>query len=137
MKRREFLKTVCIASACVLPACKSTIEYAPSHFKSGRLVVNKQLFNQINNITIHYQGSTLGVIKLSDNSFAASLMTCTHQGCGIAHESSGYICPCHGARFNQLGQVIKGPAKIDLTRFETTTDKDFVYIHLPKIRHSK
>lgn len=136
MKRREFLKTVCIASACVLPACKSTVEYAPSHFKNGRLMVEKQLFNQVNSVTIRYQDDTLGIIKLIDNTYAASLMTCTHQGCGIAHETGGYICPCHGARFNPLGQVIKGPAKINLTRFDTSTDRDFVYIHLPKVRQS-
>lgn len=136
MKRREFLKTVCIASACVLPACKSTVEYAPSHFKNGRLMVEKQLFNQVNSVTIRYQGDTLGIIKLIDNTYAASLMTCTHQDCGIAHETGGYICPCHGARFNPLGQVIKGPAKINLTRFDTSTDRDFVYIHLPKVRKS-
>ena len=45
---------------------------------------------------------------------------CTHLG-GIVHWNSAeetWDCPCHGSRFDKLGQVINGPANKDLAQIE-------------------
>jgi menaquinol-cytochrome c reductase iron-sulfur subunit len=44
---------------------------------------------------------------------------CTHLGCTIRldAEQSGFTCPCHGSKFKQDGDVLKGPAKKPLVRF--------------------
>ncbi len=61
------------------------------------------------------------------------MLRCTHLGCGIEFDqnSDGFVCPCHGATFNSQGEVTKGPAKENLTTFVTSSDEEFVYIHLP------
>jgi Rieske Fe-S protein len=130
MKRRDFLKTACLATTCILPACKSTVQHAKAELVNNRLVVEKSLLTTQNTITIAHNANSIGIVKLNDNNFAASLLTCPHRGCAVAPNVDGFICPCHGARFDSLGQVTKGPAEENLTRYITSTDQQFIYIHL-------
>jgi Rieske Fe-S protein len=44
---------------------------------------------------------------------ALSLM-CTHQQCPVKPEGQGFLCPCHGSRFDYEGRVLNGPAQVDL-----------------------
>jgi len=39
---------------------------------------------------------------------------CTHLGCIIEKQESGFICPCHGSCYNDEGKVLKGAAPVDL-----------------------
>ena len=44
---------------------------------------------------------------------------CTHQGCHVPYcESSGWFeCPCHGSRFDRIGERRQGPAPRGLDHF--------------------
>ena len=45
---------------------------------------------------------------------------CTHQSCmlkAFEREESGYVCVCHGSRFDAEGKVLTGPADRDLPRY--------------------
>lgn len=43
---------------------------------------------------------------------------CTHLGCILERsEEDGFLCPCHGSRFNDTGKVISGPAPRPLAFF--------------------
>ena len=48
--------------------------------------------------------------------------TCTHLGCTVAWNSSTQQveCPCHGACYDLLGQVLRGPAREPLARLRVT-----------------
>jgi len=37
-------------------------------------------------------------------------LVCTHLGCLVNVVSDGFACPCHGSRFDQNGNVRRGPA---------------------------
>ena len=49
--------------------------------------------------------------------FAISLI-CTHLGCIVSKVSEGFICPCHGSKYDENGTVVKGPAPRALDWFE-------------------
>lgn len=44
--------------------------------------------------------------------FAAVSAVCTHLGCTVRHVAGeGFVCPCHGSRFDPAGRVVDGPAR--------------------------
>ena len=66
------------------------------------------------------------VRRASDKDYAAFSARCTHHGCVIGYDAARttFTCPCHGAQFNDLGQVIKPPARRPLNALATKFDKD-------------
>lgn len=58
------------------------------------------------------------VARTDTNSFVACSAICTHKGCEVeyAHDDKLFICPCHGARYDLQGNVVRGPAKLPLAR---------------------
>lgn len=61
------------------------------------------------------------VARTGLTSIVACSAICTHKGCTVAyeHESGQFVCPCHGARYETTGKVVKGPAKRDLKSYKT------------------
>ncbi len=51
------------------------------------------------------------VILNSGAGITAISLVCTHLGCTVEDNGAGFSCPCHGSRYDQAGQVIKGPAQ--------------------------
>ena len=39
---------------------------------------------------------------------------CTHLGCVPIDDKGGWICPCHGSRYDTAGRVTRGPAPLNL-----------------------
>ncbi len=64
----------------------------------------------------------------NENQFQAVSLTCTHLGCTMSRSGTGFICPCHGSRFDSSGKVLAGPANRPLEKFavQVTTDKRIV-----------
>ena len=60
------------------------------------------------------------VARTGESSFVACSAICPHKGCEVEyfHDDKLFICPCHGARFDLEGKVVKGPAKTPLARHE-------------------
>lgn len=64
---------------------------------------------------------------------AAGLMAlfqrCVHLGCRVpwCSPSQGFECPCHGSKYNSIGEYFAGPAPRNLDRFEVE-DRNGRYI---------
>ena len=56
--------------------------------------------------------------------------TCTHLGCTVAWNSASQQveCPCHGARYDLQGQVLRGPAREPLVRMQVTAGVDGIRV---------
>ncbi|NND83701.1 MAG: ubiquinol-cytochrome c reductase iron-sulfur subunit [Acidimicrobiia bacterium] len=54
-----------------------------------------------------------------DASLVALFQTCVHLGCRVpwCAPSQGFECPCHGSKYNSVGEFIAGPAPRNLDRF--------------------
>jgi len=71
------------------------------------------------------------ISRASANAFVAIDAVCTHEGCTITGANTeGYVCPCHGSRYNRNGQVLAGPAKASLRQYATTFTDGIVVIAL-------
>ncbi len=59
----------------------------------------------------------VAIVKEEANLLALDL-ACTHLGCTVSANASGFACPCHGSRFACGGQRLAGPAKDGLRRLQ-------------------
>ncbi len=57
--------------------------------------------------------------------------TCPHLGCRINRaDGSELLCPCHGSRFNQQGQVVNGPATHNLRPLSFALDRTNAFLRV-------
>lgn len=56
--------------------------------------------------------------------YSAISLSCTHLGCTIEEDGEGFICPCHGSRYNKDGLVLQGPAKQPLRALRVEKAED-------------
>lgn len=61
-------------------------------------------------------GAPAYLLHPATETFVAFNATCSHQGCPVSYVGPGFRCPCHGATYDQNGQVTGGPAPAPLTR---------------------
>jgi Rieske Fe-S protein len=54
--------------------------------------------------------------------FVAFSRACTHEGTRVNLSGSGFLCPNHGARFDNNGNVTLGPANRALSQLTTSYD---------------
>jgi cytochrome b6-f complex iron-sulfur subunit len=52
------------------------------------------------------------------NKIGAISMVCQHLGCTVAASNTGYDCPCHGSKYDDMGNVTHGPALVQLFWFD-------------------
>jgi menaquinol-cytochrome c reductase iron-sulfur subunit len=55
---------------------------------------------------------------------------CTHLGCAYRWEAQkeSFVCPCHGSRFSENGQVLIGPAERPLDRYLVKIEGDRLWL---------
>ena len=60
------------------------------------------------------------LVQRDERGLRAMSLVCTHLGCIVHGEEGGFICPCHGSRFDSSGRVTAGPAPSRLRYLEVT-----------------
>jgi len=60
------------------------------------------------------------VVRTTDDAAVALSATCTHEGCLLAYAPSKQTlaCPCHDADFSLQGDVIHGPPRFPVPRYD-------------------
>jgi thiosulfate dehydrogenase (quinone) large subunit len=61
-------------------------------------------------------GTPAHLLRPAPDTFLAFNATCSHQGCPVSYVGPGFRCPCHGATYDENGQVTGGPAPAPLVR---------------------
>lgn len=60
----------------------------------------------------------------TDEGLHAISSICQHLGCIVNQVEWGFLCPCHGSRYNETGKVIGGPAPRGLPWLEISQEID-------------
>ncbi len=70
------------------------------------------------------------VIRGEGEEFFALSTKCTHLGCPVGWNAEEHTidCSCHGSRFQHSGEVLAGPAKQPLRRFDVARDGETLVI---------
>lgn len=65
-----------------------------------------------------FEGHKIAVYKDANGNLHVVNPTCTHLKCSVAWNAAelSWDCPCHGARYSPEGEVLNGPANIDLKK---------------------
>jgi len=60
---------------------------------------------------------------------------CVHLGCRVpwCNSSQGFECPCHGSKYNSVGEYNAGPAPRNLDRFEIELQGDRLIVKTSRI----
>jgi Rieske Fe-S protein len=69
---------------------------------------------------VKYEGNSIALYKDDQGSLFALNPVCTHAKCIVSWNGSekSWDCPCHGARYNIMGDVLTGPARKNLEIIE-------------------
>ena len=51
------------------------------------------------------------VIFNKGGEITATSLVCTHLGCSVEADGTGFSCPCHGSKYDLDGHVTNGPAQ--------------------------
>lgn len=145
MERIKFIKTFCYSAigiplgVTLVQSC-GAIYYATSTREVGKLVVarsefmkvkkNKQVSRSFVLLKTDGIGFPICLYKTNEDTYIASLLKCTHNGCELNVGGGIYSCPCHGSEFSTTGKVLEGPADQDLKTFKTEADHENIYIYL-------
>lgn len=124
--RRQFVRAGTAAMAAViLPGCASLVaRRVPLVDGLVRLSLRQhpELSERGGSLRLLPDGWTepLYVMSLDDGAFAALSPICTHRGCTVEPDGTGFTCPCHGSEYDRRGLVLKGPAERNLQQFPAT-----------------
>lgn len=142
MNRNTFLKLIsstCLVSGGVLQTLTgcTTVHRVSVVAQKARLTVPKTEFNLDNGnsramilVKEYSQAFPIALYRSSPNEYTALWMECTHQGCEVKAQPHYLVCPCHGSEYDANGNVVLGPAEVNLKSFDLTTDHENIYIHL-------
>ncbi|GHN01834.1 hypothetical protein WSM22_33230 [Cytophagales bacterium WSM2-2] len=147
MNRREFISTTCFTCiggtslSALLTSCGST-KYVNGALETSGISIplsefvyeqkGKLLSRQF--VVVHHDELEfpIYVYKISENSYSALWMKCTHQGSELNASGDHLYCSSHGSEFDKTGKVTHGPAEKSLRSFPVTTTIDKIIIELKK-----
>ncbi len=72
--------------------------------------------------TVRYNEQNRFYIFSDEEGLYAISAVCTHLGCVVNANKDGFICPCHGSRFDRMGKVSHGPAPKNLPWYPIAPD---------------
>jgi Rieske Fe-S protein len=125
--RRDFLTRAghTVAGVCTLSALAGGVRVAMPAFEEGpaqRFPLGRLSDFKMSALT-WLQDRDLFVIRNEDGLGAFS-SRCTHLGCVVRRTAQGFVCPCHGAEYGPLGEVISGPARRPLPWYRVWLARD-------------
>lgn len=138
IKRRDFLKSVGACALCghglaaVMPGSGAAVADDGYLLRDNAFSVNKSVFATARFILLKHPAleHPVSLLRIDEARYSALLMSCTHQRCATEWNKDHYICPCHGSRFSETGEVIRGLARASLRAFPVEVLEDRIVVKL-------
>jgi thiosulfate dehydrogenase [quinone] large subunit len=137
--RRDFLKTGAVIGAGFLihaTGCAAGLRNIQINPRNGRLTVDSALYEELAAVGGAVQimpsptSDPLILTRSGASTFHALSSVCTHLGCRVRANPSGFRCPCHGSAFDFTGAVVNGPANEPLPVYAVTVEGTVITIDL-------
>jgi Rieske Fe-S protein len=139
MERREFVRISCLLCVAIggvvtlaeLEACASAPALETEmRDKAVALPLAQFTGGEIQIVRPKNFGFDIAVRKLSDGTFAAFILRCTHASNQLEYDGSFFRCSLHGSTFSLDGTVARGPASKPLQSLTTRVEGPNVIIQL-------
>lgn len=138
IKRRDFLKSVGASALCgpglamAMPGSGTARADDGYLLRNNTFSVNKSAFATARFILLNHPAleHPVSLLRIDEARYSALLMSCTHQRCATEWNKDHYVCPCHGSRFSETGEVIRGLARASLRSFPVEVLKDRIVVKL-------
>jgi len=105
--RRLSLPVIGLAGLASIPFVISSL-IPRKVIENNRILIGKSDDFPINQMTFLPQ-PRLYILR-DHEGIAAMSAICTHLGCVVVKDASGFLCPCHGSSYSIKGIVLTGPA---------------------------
>jgi cytochrome b6-f complex iron-sulfur subunit len=127
VSRRDFLKLLrtAVLAACGLLGLGGLIRFLEAQTEPApRTDFDLGLVSDFTTGSRMLRPEIPALISRTDAGFSILSLVCTHLGCTVENKPEGFICPCHGSRFDLNGKVTRGPAfqPLRFLRYEITQD---------------
>lgn len=95
-----------------------------AYFPQGKLWLTKYPAGAISKASAVYEAELAGM----EAGYVALWQTCPHLGCRVPEcvTSQWFECPCHGSKYNQVGEYKAGPAPRGMDRFALLVEGDTI-----------
>ncbi len=125
--RRDFLARagITLAGAGLLAAGAGALRFALPAFEGGpspRFSPGRLADFRVNTLTRLLERDLF--VMRSPEGIGVFSARCTHLGCTVQRTAEGFVCPCHGARYGPLGEVVSGPARKALPWYQVWIEPD-------------
>jgi len=127
LSRRDVLvaATSAVAAGCGLLAVAGAVRFAvPETTEGASQRFPLGLPSDFKARTVTWLRERELFVLRDEKGFGAFSSRCTHLGCTVQRTATGFACPCHGARYDELGRVTAGPARRPLSWFHLWQEAD-------------
>ncbi len=111
---------------------KMKTDKAPYYVSEARTWVTPYPKSAVPNAKKVYAG---GVLDGMEEGVVALYQKCVHLGCRVpwCGSSQWFECPCHGSKYNRVGEKVGGPAPRGLDRFAVSVNNGNLVIDTGKV----
>jgi cytochrome b6-f complex iron-sulfur subunit len=104
----------------------------PFYVPEGRFYLNPYPKDDIDKAKKIYSGA---VLEGMQGGVVALYQKCVHLGCRVpwCTSSQWFECPCHGSKYNRVGEKVGGPAPRGLDRFGVSVDGGVVVVDTKQV----
>lgn len=104
----------------------------PFYVPEGRFYINPYPKDDLGKAKKIYAGA---ILEGMSDGVVALYQKCVHLGCRVPWCSSSqwFECPCHGSKYNRVGEKVGGPAPRGLDRFGVSVDGGVIVVDTKQV----